>query len=200
MTFSVPNPSDGYSLDIAGRPRVLPWRCAGRERFPDPSVLNADPEYLAWAAGLLDRELGGIRHDLLVTVAAGGIPLVRTLASRLDRPYGVAERAETEGTLRWAAGTPRDYAGSRVIVVDDWMRTGRTLSAIRQLLRRSGARVVGVAAVWIVGDSAQWRDVVHLGTLPQYPEDLVPDSTPKTPNRSVATTAPQGNATPHTPP
>jgi adenine/guanine phosphoribosyltransferase-like PRPP-binding protein len=155
-------------VEIAGLGRTLPFRQEGCGRFPDPSALNTDPEYIAAAAEALSDPLAAIRHDLLVTVAWGGLPITRALAERLDRPYRIAHRKEPGSPLHWAAGEASDCTGRRVIVVDDWMRTGQTLAATRRLLRQSAARIVAAAAICIVGDPVQWRDVVHLAVLPQY--------------------------------
>ena len=50
-------------------------------------------------------------------------------------------------------------AGARVLVVDDWLETGSQLRAVRALLRRAGADLVGVA---VVVDQSDEPDVTSL--------------------------------------
>ena len=51
-------------------------------------------------------------------------------------------------------------------IVDDVVSTGSTLSAMRDLMGRAGARIVAEAAVFTEGEAEKWKDVVALGHLP----------------------------------
>ena len=59
--------------------------------------------------------------------------------------------------------------GLDVIIVDDVVSTGSTLSGMKQIVNDVGGRVGQIAAVFTEGDS-DWSDVIALGNLPVFLE------------------------------
>ena len=62
-------------------------------------------------------------------------------------------------------GEELDLSGTRVLLVDDVLATGGTLTAACALLRQAGAEVVGVAVALEVAELAGGE---RLGDLPLY--------------------------------
>jgi len=134
------------------------------------------------------RELAARLHlthpDIIVTTETKSVPLAYEIASLLELPYVVlrktyvsymGEALETK-VQSITTGHPRTIfldakdralcAGKRVAIVDDVVSTGSTLSAMRDLMGRAGARIVAEAAVFTEGEAEKWKDVVALGHLP----------------------------------
>ncbi|HEX7567614.1 MAG TPA: phosphoribosyltransferase family protein, partial [Anaerolineaceae bacterium] len=56
----------------------------------------------------------------------------------------------------------------RVIILDDVISTGSTLQGMRLLMQRTGANVVGEAAIFTEGERAKWSNIISLGHLPVF--------------------------------
>jgi adenine phosphoribosyltransferase len=57
---------------------------------------------------------------------------------------------------------------SDVIIVDDVISTGSTLTGMKEIISSAGGRVSQIAAVFTEGDN--WSDVISLGKLPVFTE------------------------------
>jgi purine operon repressor len=117
---------------------------------------RATPGQPAPAAGATSKTVGAIA-DYVVTVETKGIPLALMTARCLGLPLVVARRdlRVTEGssvTMNYVSGStgriqtmslPRRSLpqGSRVLVVDDFMKAGGTVRGLRDLLSEFGARI-----------------------------------------------------------
>jgi adenine phosphoribosyltransferase len=123
---------------------------------------------------------------VLVTAEAKSIPLAHALSVVTGKPYVILRKtykpymgdAIQAETLSITTGQPqtlyldeKDRAmmvGKRVVIVDDVISTGSTLQGMRLLLQKSGAQVVGEAAIFTEGERAKWSDVISLGHLPVF--------------------------------
>lgn len=176
-----------YDLEIAGLRRSLPlFRVQ-----PDLAiaVLNilGDTELVEASARQLAVRLTRHVYAVLVTAEAKSIPLVHALSVHSGRPYVVLRKsyksymgdALQAQTISITTGAPqtlyldaKDRAllgGSRVVLVDDVVSTGSTLTGMRALMRQADAQVVGVAAICTEGDASQWQEVIALAHLPLFP-------------------------------
>jgi len=88
---------------------------------------------------LLAKELGRLRK---LPVAAN-----RLLKVRATLPQQGLSARERESNLRSAFLVPRRLAGERILLVDDVMTTGATLTATSKLLLKNGAKEVQVAVL-----------------------------------------------------
>ena len=59
----------------------------------------------------------------------------------------------------------------RVLIVDDVISTGESLSAIEALVERVGGNIVGKAAILAEGDAADRKDITYLQQLPLFDYD-----------------------------
>jgi len=134
--------------------------------FPEPGVgfrdlagLYADPELFADSVAALAREFG---HDAdrIVAIDARGFALGTALACELRLPLtllrkpgklpGETLRASYEleyGTSELQVQKGAIGAGERVVIADDVLATGGTLTAAVKLVRGQGATVRGVAVL-----------------------------------------------------
>jgi adenine/guanine phosphoribosyltransferase-like PRPP-binding protein len=103
-----------------------------------------------------------------------GIPVGLAIASMLDLDLVVAKRRKELGFSEFYEETylsrdppslvtlyvPRESLkkGSRVLIVDDLLRSGRTLKALINIVKQAKAEVAGIFSLVAVGN--EWRDII----------------------------------------
>ncbi|NDL66734.1 pur operon repressor [Anaerotalea alkaliphila] len=101
--------------------------------------------------------------DYVVTIETKGVPLAMVIAELLNKPIAVVRKSArlTEGTtmqMNYVTGSNRNIhtmalpiksirRGSRVLLVDDFMKAGGTAKGIMDLMKEFDTTVVGVAVV-----------------------------------------------------
>jgi len=128
--------------------------------------------------------------EMLVCVASKTIPLAHALAVRVGLPYAVLRRryrpymgAVIEAqvmdiftarpiTLLLEEKDRARCHGRNVLLLEDVVSTGSASSAMRTLMDRAGARVIGEMAVFTEGRAERWPDVIALGHLPLFTSEL----------------------------
>ena len=122
----------------------------GADLIHDGSVLDAAISRLA---SEIDRTLAGSRAVLL-TIMQGGLPFAGQLATRIAAPllfdyvHATRYRGETSGgELIWLHRPRVSLAGETVLLVDDILDEGHTLSEVRQWCRDQGAARVLIAVL-----------------------------------------------------
>ncbi|WP_054951058.1 pur operon repressor [Numidum massiliense] len=120
--------------------------------------------------------------DAVLTVATKGIPLAYATAHYLDVPVVIARRDSRviEGSavsINYVSGSSKRIQtmslarrnlpeGSRVLVIDDFMKAGGTVRGIKDLLAEFRAEVVGVGIfVDLLAEERLVDGVVSLATL-----------------------------------
>lgn len=86
-------------------------------------------------------------------------------------PISVTVRSITtakEQTLYLDGKDAEMMKGKKVVIVDDVISTGESLSAVEQLVKKAGGIVVGCAAVLAEGDAADRTDITYLEKLPLF--------------------------------
>jgi adenine phosphoribosyltransferase len=133
-----------------------------------------DTAVLGLAAARVYTELEGVGVDKVLTAAVNGVPLGALAAHVLEAGLCVA-RQEPDASagsyieVRYFAPDPPRYAhlylpsfalreGDRVLIVDDLLRSGRTLKALAELASLKGAEVVAVFSLLALG--SEWRAAV----------------------------------------
>ena len=125
-------------------------------------------------------------HDFIVTAEAKGIPLAYEMARQGCRHYFVARKATKlymtnplEVSVRsittdhlqhlyLSEEEAEQIKGKRVLIADDVISTGESLSAVAKLVEAAGGIIVGCAAVLAEGDAAERSDIVFLEKLPLF--------------------------------
>jgi adenine/guanine phosphoribosyltransferase-like PRPP-binding protein len=173
-----------HRVEVAGLSRDLPIiTVPSGVRLAVFNILG-DIEMTKAAGKELAQRLRAKQPEIVVTTETKSVPLAYEIASLLGLPYVVlrktyvsymGEALETK-VQSITSGHPRTIfldakdralcAGKRVAIVDDVISTGSTLSAMRDLMGRAGARIVAEAAVFTEGEAGKWKDVVTLGHLP----------------------------------
>ncbi len=176
-----------YTMQIAGLSRDLPLFPVSENCSIAAFILFGDaPLTVACARDLLARV--PMEYDYLLTAEAKSIPLIHEMARQSgaaeyfvarkgkkvylgDNPIGVNVRSITtqyEQHLYLGAEEAEKLRGKRVLIVDDVISTGASLTALEELAVASGATVVGKAAVLAEGDAALRDDIVFLEKLPLF--------------------------------
>lgn len=173
-----------YSLTVAGCPRELPI-CAVSDKLDIAGfIMFGDVELTeATARELLSK---CPEHDILITAEAKGIPLCYEMARQGCRKYVVARKglklymknpievevkSITTARLQHLSLSEEEclsIKGKRVLIVDDVISTGESLSAIETLVNKAGGNVVGRACVLAEGDAAERDDIIFLEPLPLF--------------------------------
>ena len=127
-------------------------------------------------------------HDVVVTAEAKGIPLCYEMARQGCRNYVIARKGvkvymrnpiDAEVDSITTANHQKLYLGEndaeflkdkRVLIVDDVISTGNSLKALENLVEKTGANIVGKAAVLAEGDAADRNDIIFLEKLPVFPK------------------------------
>ena len=125
-------------------------------------------------------------HDIVLTAEAKSIPLCYEFARIGCRRYVVARKGTkvymSEPLSVCVNSITTDYdqklylgqedveklKGKRVLILDDVISTGESLTALEELAHKAGANVVGKAAVLAEGDAANRDDIIFLEKLPLF--------------------------------
>ena len=173
-----------YTLKVAGLEREL-------ERFPVNEKLDIAAFIMFGDVEMTEKcaeELLKIcpQHDVLLTAEAKSIPLCYEMARQGCRNYVVARKGvkvymknsigvtvnsittTNEQKLYLGENDAQFLKGKKVLIVDDVISTGNSLLALEQLAEKSGAEIVGKAAVLAEGDAKDRDDIIYLEELPLF--------------------------------
>jgi adenine phosphoribosyltransferase len=176
--------TDFYTLNVAGLTRELPI-CPINDKLDIAAfIMFSDVELTVKCAEELIKKLP--ECDVLITAESKGIPLAYEMAKQLGLKYIVARKMvkaymkepisvhvksiTTAGTQTlYLDKTEADYiSGKRVIIVDDVISTGESLTAVRTLVKQAGGKIVAESAVLAEGDAADRTDIIFLEKLPLF--------------------------------
>ena len=175
-----------YTLKIAGLERKLPI-CQVNEHLDIAAfVMFSDVELTVAAAGELIKKIP--ECDVIVTAESKGIPLAHEMARQIGggmkyivarkmaklymkNPVSVDVKSITTAVEQklWLSGDEAEYLkGKRVLIADDVISTGESLTAVEKLVNYAGGNIVGRAAVLAEGDAADREDIIYLEKLPLF--------------------------------
>ena len=173
-----------YSMNIAGLDRKLPLCPLNDELYIGAFVIFGDTELtVASAAELLKK---APEFDYIITAEAKGIPLAHEMSRQSGKKYFVARKkpklymtgvfdvtvnsitTEGEQHLYLDTAEAEEMKGKRVLIVDDVISTGASLSAVRTLVEDAGAIIAGNMAILAEGDAQERKDLIFLEPLPLF--------------------------------
>ena len=174
-----------FSLKVAGLERQLPI-CAVSESLDIAGfVIFGDYELTEACARELIKKIP--EHDYIITAEAKGIPLVHEMARQLgEKKHFVARKGikvymvdpisvevnsittQKTQTLYLDGKDAEMMKGKKVLIVDDVISTGESLSALEKLVEEAGGIICGKACILAEGDAAQRDDIVYLEELPLF--------------------------------
>jgi len=180
-----------YKMTIAGLERELPLCELNDDLYIAAFVIFGDPELTIAAAGELLKKAP--EYDYLITAESKGIPLVHEMArQRGDKKYFLARKSPKlymTGVFSMdvdsitTAGTQKLYLdtldagmmkGKRILIVDDVISTGNSLTAIESLVKAAGGEIAGCMAILAEGDAIGRKDIIYLEKLPLFEPDGTP--------------------------
>ena len=175
-------------MEIAGLKRELPLCKINDKLYIAAFVMFGDVEITTAAAR--ERLSRAPEHDIMITAESKGIPLLYEMARQSgENNYIVARKGPklymqnihttyvnsitTENRQMLCLGEKDmlSMKGKRVLIVDDVISTGESLSAIEKLVSDVGGIVVGRMAVLAEGDAAKRKDITYLAPLPLFDAD-----------------------------
>jgi adenine phosphoribosyltransferase len=174
-----------HAVEVGGLTRQLPiFEVAPGVKIAIFNMLGDTAIIEAAADRLAARMPAGV--DGLIVPEVKAVPLGHSLAVRSGLPYVVVRKVRKPymadcleaQVVSITTGAPQTLyldgkdrhlvEGRRVVLVDDVISTGSTLKALRLLMARANAQIVGEMAVFTEGDPADWPHVVALGHLPIF--------------------------------
>lgn len=177
-----------YTMNVAGLTRELPL-CPLNESLQIASfVIFGDVELtVACARELLKKAPD---FDYMVAPEAKAIPLIHEMARQSGRnEYFLVRKAaklymqgvfEVEDRSITTAGTQKLFMdgkdaakmkGKRILILDDVISTGGSLSAVENLVEQAGGIVAGRMAILAEGDATKREDIIYLEKLPLFDKD-----------------------------
>ena len=177
-----------YTMTIAGVTRDLPLCRINDSLYIAAFVLLGDVELTKCCAAELVKKAP--EHDIIVTAESKGIPLVYEMASLLGHKRHIIVRksrklympdvisttvnsitTENRQELFLDTADAEYLKNKRVLIVDDVISTGNSLSAVERLIDKAGGTIVGKMAVLAEGDAQERDDIIYLEKLPVFNAD-----------------------------
>ncbi|MBQ7346075.1 MAG: adenine phosphoribosyltransferase [Oscillospiraceae bacterium] len=177
-----------YTMTVAGLQRDLPICKVTDSLYIAGFVIFGDPELTcACARDLLAKAPA---YDYILTAEAKGIPLAHEMARQAgDKKYILARKAPKlymkdlfevtvqsittakEQKLYLDGADAALMKGKKILLVDDVISTGESLSALEVLVEKAGGTVCGRMAILAEGDAQDREDLIYLEKLPLFHPD-----------------------------
>ena len=175
-----------YDLTVAGCKRSLPILNLSNSLAIAGFVMLGDVELCESCARELAKKVPA-EAEIIMTAETKGIPLAAELARQIRMPYYITARKSVKAYMEdpiWVEdesittmGKQRLYlmrsdidriAGRKVLLLDDVISTGGSMTALSNLAEKAGAHVIGQAAVLAEGNAAKRTDIIFLEALPLF--------------------------------
>ena len=177
-----------YRMKVAGLERDLPICKVSDSLYIAGFVIFGDQELtVACARELLKK---APEYDYIITAEAKGIPLAHEMARQTNAPrYFLARKTPKlymtgvfestvksittakEQTLYLDTADAELIKGKKLLIVDDVISTGESLTALEKLVEKAGGEIVGRMAVLAEGDAQDRADLIYLEKLPLFNPD-----------------------------
>ncbi|MBR4626393.1 MAG: adenine phosphoribosyltransferase [Ruminococcus sp.] len=176
--------AETYKMTIAGLEREL-LRCPINDKLDIAAfIMFSDVELTVACAEELLKKCSDF--DVILTAESKGIPLAYEMARQSGKPYVVARKSvklymsdpievkvksittANEQKLCLSGDKAEMLRGRKVLLVDDVISTGESLTALEKLTAAAGGIISCKAAVLAEGDAADRTDIVFLEKLPLF--------------------------------
>ena len=177
-----------HTMTIAGLERHLPICKVTDQLYIAGFVIFGDQELtVACARDLLKK---APEYDYIITAEAKGIPLAHEMARQAGNAkyilarkgpklymrdiFGVDVKSittEKEQHLYLDGADAELMKGKRILIVDDVISTGESLTALEALVEKAGGVVCGRMAILAEGDAQDRDDLIYLEKLPLFHPD-----------------------------
>lgn len=177
-----------YHMRIAGLERDLPICPVNDNLSIAGFVIFGDQELTVACAKELLAKVP--QYDYLITAEAKGIPLAHEMARQSGNAKYLLARKAPKLYMRdifsvtvnsiTTANEQRLYLdgadaalmkGKKILLVDDVISTGESMSALEALVTKAGGIICGRAAILAEGDAQDRPDIVYLEKLPLFHPD-----------------------------
>lgn len=174
-----------YKITIAGLERELVI-CPLNEKLSIAAfIMFSDVELTVACAEQLLKKCPN-DFDVILTAESKGIPLAYEMARQSGKPYVAARKSvklymtdpinvtvrsittAQEQKLYLSSEKAEMISGKRVLLVDDVISTGESLTALENLTASANGVISGKAAVLAEGDAADRDDIIYLEQLPLF--------------------------------
>ena len=177
-----------YRMTVAGLERDLPICRVTDDLYIAGFVIFGDQELtVACAAELLKKAPA---YDYIITAEAKGIPLAHEMARQTGAAkYFLARKGPKlymtgvfESSVRSITTAKEQHLyldtadaemirGKRILLVDDVISTGESLTALEALVEKAGGIIAGRMAILAEGDAQEREDLIYLEKLPLFNPD-----------------------------
>jgi len=177
-----------YNMTIAGVNRDLPICKVTDDLSIGAFVIFGDVELTVACAGALLEKAP--EYDYMITAESKGIPLIHEMARQsgkntyflarkgaklyMQDVFDVAVNSITTAKEQHLYLDGNDAAamkGKRILIVDDVISTGESLTALEKLVEAAGGIVCGKMAILAEGDAQNREDIIYLEKLPLFHAD-----------------------------
>ena len=177
-----------YNMTIAGVNRDLPICKVTDDLSIGAFVIFGDVELTVACAGALLEKAP--EYDYMITAESKGIPLIHEMARQsgkntyflarkgaklyMQDVFDVAVNSITTAKEQHLYLDGNDAAamkGKRILIVDDVISTGESLTALEKLVEAAGGIVCGKMAILAEGDVQNREDIIYLEKLPLFHAD-----------------------------
>lgn len=176
--------SEYYSMKIAGLERKLEKFSVSDSLDIAAFIVFGDVEITV--AGCKELLTKVPEFDVILTPEAKSIPIAYEMARQSNKPYVVARkgvkvymRNSLEVSVRSITTNKVQHLylgetevnmlkGKKVLIVDDVISTGESLTAVRELVSKAGGIEAAACAFLAEGDAADRDDIIFLEKLPLF--------------------------------
>ncbi len=177
-----------HTMTIAGVKRDLPICKVTDDLYIGAFVIFGDVELtVETARALLEK---APEYDYMISAEAKGIPLIHEMARQSGQnKYFLARKAPKlymsgvfdvvvnsittakEQHLYLDKADADLMRGKKILIVDDVISTGESLTAIEKLVEVAGGIICGKMAILAEGDAQAREDIIYLEKLPLFNAD-----------------------------
>ena len=175
-----------YTIEVAGLKRNLPLCPISDKLYIGAFVIFGDIELTVKSAAEL-LKLAPPEFDIMITAESKGIPLIHEMARQKGmNKYLLARKApklymkdvvgtevrsittEKKQMLYLDGADMKAMKGKKILIIDDVISTGESLSALETLVEKAGGEIVGRMAILAEGDAKDREDIRYLAYLPLF--------------------------------